>query len=620
MKTKTAVALVGLVSLACGETSHSMQDEMLLATASPNPVAALTSAAEHVLVATPLLQDTAKTVTRRIWADVPPDLADLYSLSRDGRLATMTDWSTGDVAIRDMETGDTRRLTHNTAPFEFEESSDAAEISRDGKWVAYTWSDSIGLGLGVVDIEGSSPRIVYREEDTDWIQAVDWSPDGRSILAWRQARGQDELLVISAENGSTSLLKTFEKGDPYEFLFSPDGRFVAYSKTGEDREENRDIFAVDVTTGNERALVRHPANDHLLGWAPNGKHVLFDSDRSGTQGAWLLPVDGGRANGAPWLVKPDMWHTKGVGFADDGRFFYLVNTGGMAVYTVTFDPASRSVIGSPTAITTPTFGIARKPQWSPDGRHLVYIAQDRLNVVVRSMETGDVKEFDFGEAVSVNHTGWSADGRSVFVVVSSERYENRRAVLRLDVQTGIRENLSAEPNQAFGRTYLQISPDERFCFYLLDSDGEVTIVREELETGDTSQLFRTPRITGLPGWRHLWGLQLSPDGQTLAFTHMGERVVLLSVEGGEPREYPIEDPRNIAWMPEGNALLVRSADEVFYVDLADGQLRPIGLRMQGSWVPPDVHPDGRRIAYASGTRSAELWVMENFLPAGGEGR
>ncbi|MFH1833477.1 MAG: hypothetical protein ABH877_00515, partial [bacterium] len=515
------------------------------------------------------------------------------------------------------ETGDTRRLTHNSAPFEFEESSDASEISRDGKWVAYTWSDSIGMGLGVVDIEGNSPRIVYRgERDSGWIQAVDWSPDGRSILAWSQARGQDELLVISAENGSMRLLKTFDRGDPYEFLFSPDGRFVAYSKNGEDPEENRDIFTVDVATGNEHILVRHPANDHMLGWAPDGRHVLFGSDRSGTQGAWLLPVDDGRANGAPWLVKPDMWHAKGVGFADDGRFFYLVNTGGLAVYTVTFDPASKSVIGSPTAITTPTFGIARKPHWSPDGRHLAYIAEDRLNVVVRSMETGDVKEFDFGEAASVNHTGWSADGRSVFVVVSPERDEYRMAVLRLDVQTGIREErLRAEWNQASSRVYLQISPDERFCFYLLDSEGEVTIVREEIETGDTSQLFRTPRISGLPWWGHLWGLQLSPDGQTLAFTHMGERVVLLPVEGGEPREYPIEDPRNIAWMPEGNALLVGSADEVFYVDLADGQLHPIGLRIQGSWVPPDVHPDGRRIAYASGTQSAELWVMENFLPA-----
>jgi Tol biopolymer transport system component len=611
----TALALVGLASVVgCGEGPHPSQNESALATATTtaNSVTAFASAGEYVSATASLLQDTARTVTRRVWAKAPPDLADLYSLSPDGRLATMTDWSTGDVAIRDVETGDTRRLTHNIPPFEFEEQADAAEISRDGKWVAYTWSDSIGTALGVVDIEGNSPRILYREEDTDWIQAVDWSPDGRSILAWRQAHGQDELLVISAENGSMRLLKTFGGGEAYDFLFSPDGRFVAYSKTGEDREENRDIFALDVSTGNENTLVRHPADDHLLGWAPDGMHVLFASDRSGTQGAWLLPVRGGRANGAPWLVKPDMWQTKGVGFADDGRFFYVVNTGGTAVNTVTFDPASRSVIGSPTAITTPLRDNARKPQWSPDGRHLVYIARDR--VVIRSMETGDVKEFDLGEAVSVNHTGWSADGRSVFAGVSPERYENRMDVFRLDVQTGIRgEELRAEWNRGFRRAYFEISPDERFCFYLLapiGSEGEVTIVREELETGDTSVLFRTP-LTVLPFWRHIWGLSLSPDGQTLAFSHMGERVVLLPVEGGEPREYPVEDVGSIAWMPEGNALLVRSGEEVLYVDLADGQVHPIGLDTQGLL---DVHPDGRRIAYDSGTRSAELWVMDNFLP------
>jgi len=625
----TALAFAGIVSVvACGDGSHLSQAELALATASANPMAALTSAAEHALAAAPLLQDTAKTVTRRVWADAPGDLADLYSLSLDGRIVAMTDWSTGDLAIRDVETGEIRRLTHNSAPFE-PGQVDAAKISRDGRWVAYNWFDleehPSYYQLRVIDMEGNSPRIVYREEETDWIQAVDWSPDGQSILAWRQARGQDELLVISAQNGSTRLLKTFDSGDPYHFGFSPDGRFVAYSKKGEEnREADRDIFVVDVATGHEHTLVRHPATDRLLGWAPDGKHVLFDSDRTGTPGAWLLPVDNGRASGDPWLVKPDMWRTKGVGFADDGRYFYLVNTGGTIVHTVAFDPDSRSVIGSPTAITSLSLDNASKPQWSPDGRHLVYIANDR--VVVRSMETGDVKEFDLGVTAWVNHTGWTADGRSIFAIVEPEKYENRIVVYRLDVQTGSRrEQLRAEWSQAYHRAYLEISPDERFCFYVMgptNSTGDFTIVREELETRDTSHVFRTPHTFDLTWWRHIWGLRLSPDGQTLAFSHMRERVVLLPVDGGEPRELPIDGVTAIAWMPAGDGLLVtrsreEAGDNVWYVDLVEGQPHLIGLTTQ---VLPDVHPDGRRIAYTDGTESNELWVMENFLPTDASGR
>ncbi len=628
IRTTTSI-LVMLAIIACGEEPQKSQHELTLATASASPMAAFASTADRSAPVVSLKQDTARTITRRVWADAPPDLADLYSLSPDGRLVAMTDWTTGDLAIQNLETGDTRRLTRNSSPFE-PGQADAAKISRDGKWVAYTWGDNTEPAhykLGVVDIEGSNPRIVYREQDTGWIQAVDWSPDGQSILAWRQARGQDELLAISAQNGGARLLRKFDNGDPYDFGFSPDGRFVAYSKQEEENdEEDRDIFVLEVATGQEHTLVRHPANDHLLGWAPDGNHVLFGSDRTGTPGAWLIPIDDGRASDAPWLVKPDMWHSKGVGFSDDGRYFYLVNTGGRTVYTIAFDPDSKSVIGSPTAIASPSADNASKPLWSPDGRHLVHLADDE--VVVRSTETGDTRKFDFGVTADVNHTGWTADGRSVFAMVSREENENRRSVLyRVDVQTGSRQEQSrAERDRAYRRAYLEISPDERFCFYVqarTDSAGDITIVREELETGDTSHVFRTPH-TDAYWWSHIRGLRLSPDGRTLAFSHMEERVVLLSSEGGEPREYPIENVVAIAWMPDENALLVtrdrqEAGNDVWYVDLAGGQPLPIGLTAQ-SPLPLDVHPDGRRIAYTSGTRSAELWVMENFLPTEASGR
>jgi Tol biopolymer transport system component len=349
-----------------------------------------------------LEQDTARTVTRRIWAEA----ADVYSLSPDGRYASLTDWDTGDMAVRNMETGEVRHVTHNSAPYDPGMAMGAA-FSRDGKRLAYIWYDMDEprhYKLGVVDVEGANPRLVYRERGTTWIEPAEWSPDGRWILALRTETGRVEIILVSAEDGSTRLVRAFDESSSCDNpRLSHDGRYVSYDCQQDDPEDS-DIFVVDLSTGREHALVSHAAHDEMLGWAPDGKHVLFQSDRSGTPGAWLLPVAGGEPSGTPWLVKPDMWRASGLGFAEDGGYFYLVRTGKRDVYVANFDPDSRSVIGSPRAITTHALGNRSLPAWSPDGRHLVYRAergQDRAvgKIVVHSLETGELRGLDGGRAV-----------------------------------------------------------------------------------------------------------------------------------------------------------------------------------------------------------------------------
>ena len=639
MNKKMTLALTGLAIAACGELSPSSRDDLALATASANPVTAIASAAEHILAAAPLLQDTARTVTRRVWAD-----ADLYDLSPDGLLAVQTDWSTGDLAVRDIETGEVRRLTHNSAPFEPGEA-EGARFSPDGRWVAYSWYDEAQPShykLGVVDIEGMNPRLIYRDRATNWIEPVDWSPDGRYILAYRDVTGKDanELLLISAEDGRARLLRSFpdpSTGRAWGMCFSPDGSYVAYHSWRDDPEDS-DLFVVSVATGEEHALMVHPADDKMLGWSPDGEHILFSSNRSGTPGAWLLPVTDGEATSDPWLIKPDMWQASGVGFAQDGRYFYTVDTGRQDVYVVAFDPETSSVIGSPTAITARSPSNSSSGVWSPDGRHLVYISErgptsavDRI--LVRSMATGDVKEFNLGEPGWVGPLGWTADGRSVVVWVSNPGdADNRIALFRLDIQTGNKEALP-DPRQSRPLIHPRRTSDSGFLLYQLseeNSGGQAAfrILRHDLETGDSTVLFRTP----FGAWGQILGAALSPDGQTLAFGYspvVGSRpktLVLLPVSGGEPQELPIEDARAISWMPDGEALLflrfveVGPVWEAWHLDLSGGEPQPISLTMRGTDFDLDVHPDGRRISFTSGMGGSELWVMENFLPADAPGR
>ena len=56
--------------------------------------------------------------------------------------------------------------------------------------------------------------------------------------------------------------------------FSPDGTEIAF--TGE-YEGNLDVYTMPATGGVPRRLTYHPGPDHVVGWTPDGKHVVFRS-------------------------------------------------------------------------------------------------------------------------------------------------------------------------------------------------------------------------------------------------------------------------------------------------------------------------------------------------------
>jgi Tol biopolymer transport system component len=569
----------------------------------------------------------------------------------------MTDWESGDLAIRDMETAEVRHLTHNTGSWD-PGYADGHLISKDGNWVAFSWyefGDLAGYKLGVVATTGGDPR--YFLSPTQWIAAEDWSSDATSILAQREDGPERQLLLISVDDGTVQVLKSFHDPAPSGFprvaKLSPDGRFMAYSFHKPGNESDWDIFVMDVRTGEEWVLEETPAFDGLLGWAPDGNHILFQSDRGGTPGAWLLPVAEGKATGAPWLVKPDLWRVQGLGFGEDGRFFYTVETGKRDVYVAAFDPQAATLVGSATPVIPRSFGDGLKPRWSPDGAHLAYAVEvgpipmqswawSPQTVVIQSLETGAIKELGLNVSGTPRPAGWTPDGRGIFVVTSNlNDPEIRNALYRVDIQTS-EEELILKLGHDHDLSGLGLSPDGQTLFVAgagppwedpATQGGnesrlrEYRLIRMDLETETFTELFKTP--PGGPGM--IRGLRPSPDGQTLAFGYCPpggpDRLVLLPATGGELQEVVAGTFREVAWMPEGEGLLAYGALQegermgVFFVDLEGGTPQPLGITEGDLAVMLDVHPSGQRIAYTSGTTGSELWVMENFLPgeSGAEG-
>src|SRR5207244_7651942 len=95
----------------------------------------------------------------------------------------------------------------------------------------------------------------------------------------------------------------FSVGDP---TFSPDARYAAYTRLAEPDSPNNDIVVLDMKTGEEKRLEIHPAKKEILGWASDGRRLLFRLERQGTWDAWLIRVVDGQATGSPRFLRGDI--------------------------------------------------------------------------------------------------------------------------------------------------------------------------------------------------------------------------------------------------------------------------------------------------------------------------
>ena len=247
-------------------------------------------------------------VMRQIWPDAPGNSG---NPSADGRLLTFVDWETGDVAVRDLITGDNRRLTQKRAWTISPEYAEWPKISPDGKQVAYSWATSeYGHQLRVVATDSTArtaPRVVLQIPDLNYIIPWAWSPDGKSVLALL-SRGDDtnQLVWVSITDGTIRSLKSLEWHWPINVSLSPDGRFLVYDLAVSDELPERDIFVMTADGAREFKLVQHEADDYAPVWTPDGRAVLFASNRAGTVGIWSVPVGDGQPRGPAELVKGDL--------------------------------------------------------------------------------------------------------------------------------------------------------------------------------------------------------------------------------------------------------------------------------------------------------------------------
>jgi len=555
--------------------------------------------------------------TRRVWAG-----ADITGrVSADGRILSFTDWKAGNLAIRDLATGATRLLTEDGSLSASGGFAEPSMPSPDGKSVAFSWNTDRSRNLCLVELDGSKPRVLRAAKDgVQHCIPLAWSPDNRHVLAeFVKIDGSRDMMLVAVSDGSAKLLKSAGKDISPGGAFSPDGRFIAWTT-----KEGLSLF--DLQTGGESPLISDRSNPRVLGWAPDGKHILFSSERSRSADAWLIAVAGGKAQGEPVFIKKN-WGGLPMGFTRSGAFYYGINNNVWDIQIAELDPAGGSVSLPQQAFRR---GNTRAPDWSPDGRSLAAVVSDEPSkaVIIRSMDTGEERELRIGDwTIDMGGLRWTPDGKAVVVPASAPgKGEN---LIRIDVQTGQVTSQMPLPALA-GWPRFEFSRDGNVIFYVkpnVPPAGNAShLVSHDLRTGQEKIVIERAGA--------IWGT-VSPDGRQVVTTVNSDKswsLFIMPAAGGETRElFTVDKEKETpflgspAWTSDGRYVAflkaVKGKDgqwpqqwQLCRVAAEGGEPQRIGLIPARQLQGVRLHPDGRRVAITDVKVDLEVWVMENFLP------
>jgi TolB protein len=189
---------------------------------------------------------------------------------------------------------------------------------------------------------------------------------------------------------------------------SRDGRWLAFDS---DRSGNQDIYKVPLAGGEPEQLTTDPQDDFSPAWSPDGKEIAFHSFRHGTRDIFIISAAGGPAE--PVVATPAQERSADWSPSGQQLVFMSNQTGGYELYVVSREGRTW---GTPRRLTRGMGGTPRGSRWSPDGRFIAYRGEQSLDII---SPAGGVPrtlvEVQDPYAQSVpDNLAWSPDSRLVY--------------------------------------------------------------------------------------------------------------------------------------------------------------------------------------------------------------
>src|SRR6266446_6726870 len=336
------------------------------------------------------------------------------------------------------------------------------EISRDGKWVAYTvTTPDMDANRGASNIwivstaGGAELQLTRSGHDSSPV----WSPDGKTLAFLSSRSGNSQVYLLSMEGGEAPPLTKLSTGADI-VKWSPDGKTIAFTSSvypdcvsrsaaalnnddecnsKRDAEKEKNKVKAHVA---ERLLYRHWTH-----WNEGKRSHLF-----------VVPADGSAAPrdltlGADYDIPPDERGGPGdITFSPDSKeLCFTAVTDRMEAISTNADLFIVPIAGGEAKRITTQQGFDGSPAYSLDGKYIAYHAQltggyeaDRWRVMLYDRQSGKKENLTEGFDRSAEELVWSADSKTILFTAENE---TQKPVYAMAARAG------AEPRKIIADTY-----------------------------------------------------------------------------------------------------------------------------------------------------------------------
>ena len=355
----------------------------------------------------------------------------------------------------------------------------SAQISPDGKWVAYTVTivdslkDKRGTNLWMVSWDGT--QTIQLTSDAEGESNPKWSPDGKyiSFLSSRQDSKATQVWLMDRSGGEGKKLTDIKAGVS-DYAWSPDAKKLLLTITDKEPEDTGKVkttkpfvidryqykedvegyrykklythlYLFDIASKKLDTLTRGNYNEGSASWSPDGIQVVFVSNRT---------------------ADPDKNQNSDI---------FVIDT----------QPGA-----TPKQLTNWT-GTDNSPRWSPDGKWIAYtrstssadyLMYDQSILAVVSKDGGEPKLLSQSVDRPVVDPRWSKDGASIIALVEDDR---QRYVASFSVANNqMKKIVDGE------RSFSSIEPTPNGDWLVTISDPQTPTEIYALENGNTRKLTK----------------------------------------------------------------------------------------------------------------------------------
>ncbi len=222
--------------------------------------------------------------------------------------------------------------------------------------IVYVSAQNVGSRLYVVD----PITMNQRELPVNEIEAISkptWSTGRGSIAFQSNSLGESRIMSLDYYNLRLDSLISCDCDD---YVFSPLSEEISALSMWDDQTKDWDVVVLDE---NSRDLVCPTyENDFAPSWSPDGKSLVFVSDRDGSYQLYLCELESGQARKltkAGSNFNPS-WSPNGGTIA-----YASMRDGYSEIYTIPVDGSKEQAI-------THLMTVSDHPSWSPTGEQLVF--------------------------------------------------------------------------------------------------------------------------------------------------------------------------------------------------------------------------------------------------------